>query len=83
VTDGQGAWHDVNVRGRHLASIIKKCNTRFFTLMAEGNYELALSFLDRMIKAEHVLHPYVETYNGVTKFMKSARKLENTIQVPN
>jgi len=76
------AWHDINVRGQKLNAVIKQCNTKFFILISEGKYDMALSFLDRMIKAEHAIMPYVETYNGITKFMKAKRKLENTIQIP-
>jgi len=82
LTDGEAAWHDINVRGRKLAAVIKRCNTQFYNLMETKEYDLALAFLDRLIKSEHAIRPYVETYNGVTKFMSKKRKLENTVQVP-
>ena len=74
------AWHDIDERGRKLAAIIKCCNTNFYTAVNKNDYDTALSFLDRLIKTEHTLQVYVEIYNGVTKYMKKKRKLENTIQ---
>lgn len=82
MTDGEGAWHDITIRGRKLAAVIKKCNTQFYHLLEKEDYDTALAFLDRLIKAENAIRPYVETYNGVTRFMSKKRKLENTIQIP-
>ena len=73
------AWHDLDVRGRMMAALIKQCNTKFYTELDKGNYDIALSFLDRIIKTEHVLQPYVETYNGVQKFMRRTKRYESAI----
>jgi len=52
-------WYDIEMRGRKLDSISKQMNIKFWTNVDE-NPELALSYLDRMLKIEHVIQPYIE-----------------------
>lgn len=73
------AWHDPDRRGKALNSIAQQCATKFKNELEKGHYELAISFANTSLKAEATLWPYVDAYNGITKFLKDKRKVENRI----
>jgi hypothetical protein len=75
-------WYDIEMRGRRLESIFRGMNTRYRQQLEIGNYDLAFSFADRMLKTEAVMQPYIEVMTGVKKFINRSRKqreLENDI----
>jgi hypothetical protein len=69
------AWFDVSMRGRRLEAISKLCNTNFWKYVNE-NDEMAGAYLDRLLKIEHVIQPYIAEYTGVKKLLKAGTKLE-------
>ena len=68
-------WHDIEMRGRKLDAISKQMNTKFWT-NADDNPELALSYLDRMLKIEQTLQPYIQSVTGVKRLLKKIKKYD-------
>ena len=66
-------WYDPEMRGRRLEAIVKHMNTKFWNNI-DTNPDLAFSFLDRILKIENVLTPYVEEINQTKKFLKESKK---------
>jgi hypothetical protein len=67
-------WYDLNMRGRRLERIAKQMETSFLKASQDENKtELALSYLDRLIKLEHVTAPYVEQMTGMKKLLQQSR----------
>ena len=64
------AWYDIDKRGRRLEAISKQMNTLFYTHLKD-NPILALAYLDRFLKIEHVIQPYVEQIIGMKQFLKA------------
>ncbi len=60
---------------KHIDSISKQMNTKFWTNV-DKEPELALSYLDRILKIEHIIQPYIEEVTGVRKFLKKAEKYD-------
>jgi len=48
-------------------------NTKYWTNIKD-NPELALSYVDRLLKIENVLQPYIEDITGVRKVLKLMNK---------
>ena len=74
-------WYDIEMRGRKLDAISRQMNTKFWNHVNSKNQEnydpqLALSYLDRIIKIENSIQPYVEAVIGVKAFLKKAKKVE-------
>jgi hypothetical protein len=67
---GRPAWYDIEMRGRRLESISKHMYKKYRNEMEKGNSDLALSYLDRMLKIEHVIQPYIEQIIGLKKLLK-------------
>ena len=74
------AWYDIEMRGRRYEAISKQMNTDFWIAMKEHNTQLAFSYLDRMLKVESAIQPYVEQITGLNRFLKKHDKVkENSI----
>jgi len=67
------AWYDLNVRGRRLESISKQMRTLMNNALDAGQIDLALAYLDRFIKLEHVTAPYVEQMTGMKRLLQQSR----------
>ncbi|MGD8918950.1 MAG: hypothetical protein PVJ16_08500 [Nitrosopumilaceae archaeon] len=67
---GRPAWWDIEMRERRLETISKHMNKKYQNEMEKGNYSLALSYIDRMLKIEHIIQPYIEQITGVKKLLK-------------
>lgn len=76
----KSAWYDIEMRGRRLEAICKDMNTKYWNLK-ESKPELAFSYLDRLVKIEHTLQPYIEQITGVKKLIKQGNKLEADISI--
>lgn len=74
------AWYDVEMRGRRLEAISKQMNTMFWNNV-EDNPDMSISYLERMLKIEHTILPYIEQMTGVKKILQQGRKIEN-LNVP-
>ena len=62
-------WSDLNKDGRRVEGIIKQMNTVFWTQI-EKNPDLALSYVDRIVKLEQVKTQLVDRVLGVKKMLK-------------
>ena len=69
------SWYDVEMRGRRLEAISKDMNTKYWNT---EDPKLRDAYLDRMLKIEHAIQPYVEEIIGLKKFLKRNAKT-NTI----
>ena len=78
---GRPAWYDVEMRGRRLEAITKQMNTLFWNKIKDDESELALSYLDRILKIENTLQPYIEQITGVKKLIKEGQKIAPDISV--
>ena len=67
------AWYDVEMRGRRLEAISKDMNTKYWNTKDQ---KLKDAYLDRMLKIEHVIQPYVEEIIGLNKFLKRNAKAD-------
>ena len=72
------AWYDVEMRGRRLEAISKHMNTKFWNLAKTDN-PLSFAYLDRLIKIENVVQPYIEQITGVKKLIKKGSLIEADI----
>lgn len=67
------------MRGRRLEAISKRMNTIFWTKI-DKDPDGAFPYLDRLIKIENTISPYVEQITGVKRLIKRAEsKLENPV----
>ena len=78
------AWYDVEMRGRRMEAISKHMNTKFWNAVDEKdgkipNVDLGFSYLDRLLKIENSIQPYIEQITGVKKLIKQGTKLEANI----
>jgi len=78
---GRPAWYDVEMRGRRLEVITKQMNTSFWNKIKTDETELALSYLDRILKIENTLQPYIEQITGVKKLIKEGQKIAPNVSV--
>ena len=67
-------WYDLNVRGRRLQRITKLMDTKMQIAFENNEPELALAYLDRLIKLEHVTAPYVEQMTGMKRLLQQSRE---------
>ena len=75
----KSAWYDMGMRGRRLEAIFRQCNTLFYTNI-EKNPELAIAYLDRLLKVEHAITPYADQMTGLKKLLKEGNKKEISIE---
>lgn len=77
------AWYDIQMRGGRLESIARQMNTIIRKYinpkLPDYNPELALPYLDRLLKIESVLQPYVEQMTGIKKVIKAGQPIEAVI----
>lgn len=69
MVNGKPAWYDVETHGRLLNNIINQMNTKYNNSI-KNDPEMALTYLDRLIKCEHAIKPYIELMTGMKKFIK-------------
>jgi len=67
------AWYDIEMRGRRLERACKITETYFDKYIDENNPELAMSYLERLLKIEHVIQPYVEQITGLKRALAKGR----------
>jgi hypothetical protein len=63
-------WWDIEMRGRRLEALSKRMTTEFYKAINQGEWEIALSFIDRVNKTEVSIKPYVEQITGLKKLLK-------------
>ena len=68
-------WYDIEQRGSRLESIVKQLNTKLRKILKKEDptideIELALAYIDRIVKVEQSLKPYVEEITGLKKFLE-------------
>ena len=69
----KSAWYDVSYRGRRLEQVSKLCMANIVRLYEKGDVdsiELMFSYMDRFLKVEQSVRPYIEEYLGVKKLIK-------------
>ena len=69
------AWYDIEVRGRRLEALSKQMNKSFWNNI-ENNQPLAFAYLDRLLKIESTIQPYVEQITGLNRFLKKHDKVK-------
>ena len=78
------AWYDVEMRGRRMEAISKHMNTKFWNCVKEKdekdnklepNIPLAFAYLDRLLKIENSIQPYIEQITGVKQLIKKGHKV--------
>ena len=67
-------WYDLNVRGRRLQRITKLMDTKMNIAFQDNQPELALAYLDRLIRLESVTAPYVEQMTGMKRLLQLSRE---------
>jgi len=77
---GRPAWYDIEMRGKRLEAISRQMNTKAWEFLRKNDIESAWAYIDRMIKIENIMQPYVEQMTGVKKLLARAeRKLETSV----
>ncbi len=82
-------WYDIEMRGRRLEALYKQMNSVTERLFKEASgseeglddpkFELAMSYIDRMLKIEATIKPYIEDYVGLKKMVKEYESRENRV----
>ncbi len=75
----KSAWYDIEMRGRRLESLSKRMNTEFWRAMNANKIDLALSYLEAILRIEKLSYPYVEQITGLNRFLKQHERTENLI----
>lgn len=45
------SWTDIDVQGRRMAKVVRNCETQYEKYLKEGDHDLAMAYIDRLVKA--------------------------------
>lgn len=68
----KNSWTNLNLDGRRLERIIKLCETKIGNNL--NNDDLALAYIDRLIKASHQKERVADLVMGISHLRKIAEK---------
>jgi len=75
----KSAWYDIEMRGRRLEALSKRMNTEFWLAINANKSDLALGYLDAILRVEKLSYPYVDQITGLNRFLKQHERKENLI----
>ena len=67
-------WTNLNSDGRRLERIIKLCETNIGTHLKSNNHDLALAYIDRLVRATTQKSHVVDLVLGISHLRKMAEK---------
>lgn len=62
-------WWDIDARGRRWNAIFKQMNTEYWKAIKSNNDTMAQAYLERMLKIEKTIQPYVQEVTGLRRII--------------
>ena len=70
----KSCWDDYDVSGRRLNQIIRLCETNITTHQKAKDHDLALAYIDRLLKANAQINSLAEMKHGVKMIRRILEK---------